>query len=209
MSLSVIFSGIKGEKMGKLGYKIGATICWMLLFTIPIVCAITIVLPVDAIYNKQFASHVTMAYDQATFEGMQNQVLIVWREMNNTFGTTNLENIYSTPWFWQQTYDNSLAAERDYLANLNSYFTGLIKEKNEILAGNKTILIPYYQWYQAALESSRKEMQREGGLDWAIRPAWYLGLHPINYWLLWWLIPLEILIVCIAALLTINALGIE
>jgi hypothetical protein len=35
-------------------------------------------------------------------------------------------------------------------------------------------------------------MYREGGLDWAIKGAWYLNNAPAAYWLAWWLTPLEI-----------------
>jgi len=153
-----------------------------------------IALPADKAYNSRFGCHVTMAYDQATFEGVREQVIILWRNMNETFGTENLENIYCTPWWWDQTYDNSLAAQRDYFAMLVKRIDNQIYESEQILAGNRTILMPYTQWYQEALDSLRAEMMREGGLDWALSGAWYLTFAPAAYWLWWYLVPIELIL---------------
>jgi Flp pilus assembly protein TadB len=73
-----------------------------------------------------------------------------------------------------------------------------IKEKEQILAGNKTLLVPYNTWYQQTLDSFRNESKREGGLDWAINGTWYLSFAPMAYWVWWWVIPLEIVLVIIA-----------
>ncbi len=166
-------------------------IFWILALLIGLLAVFVIMLPADAEYNRRFASHVTMAYDQASFEGVKEQVLILWAEMNKTFGTEDLDHIYSSPWYWEQTYDNSLKAQEDYFRKLIERIDKQIYEAEQILAGNRTILMPYNQWYQEALDSLRAEMKREGGLDWALRPAWYLHCAPAAYWLLWWLVPLE------------------
>jgi len=158
-------------------------------------------LPARAYYNKKFGAHVVMAYDQASFEGVKEQILILWKNMNETFDTSNLENIYCTPWYWGQTYDNSLKAQEDYFRYLIERIDKQIKESEDILAGNKTILVPYNQWYQDALDALRTEMQREGGLDWAIRGAWYLTYAPMAYWLKLWVVPLEVFLVLILCLL--------
>lgn len=133
-----------------------------------------------------------MAYDQASFEGAKEQILIVWQNMNETFKDRNLNEVYNTPWWWQQTYDNSLKAQEDYFMRLDKRIDDQIKEQQDILEGKKQILIPYNQWYQQALENIRTEMKREGGLDWALSGAWYLTFAPLAYWLLWWLIPVEL-----------------
>ncbi len=185
--------------------KVGAALC-VLAVLVAVAGVFCIDLPARKAYNDKFGSHVVMAYDQATFEGVKEQVLILWRQMNETFGTDNLEHIYNTPWPWKQTYDNSLAAQRDYLARLVERIDKQIYESEEILAGNRTILMPYNQWYQEALDSLREEMQREGGLDWAIRGAWYLHYAPTAYWLYWWLVPLVLFLFILGVVCMLSAL---
>ena len=176
----------------------------VLLVAIPIMGLIFIELPAQAKYNKRFGAHVTMAYDQASFEGVREQIMILWENMNESFGTSNLENIYRSPWYWQQTYDNSLKAQEDYFRYLIERIDKQIKESEDILAGNKTILVPYNQWYQQALDSLRTEMQREGGLDWAICGAWYLTYAPMAYWLWYWVLPIELLLLTILGIIWIG-----
>jgi hypothetical protein len=48
-------------------------------------------------------------------------------------------------------------------------------------------------------------MKREGGLDWAINGAWYLNFAPAAYWLWWWFIPTEIILVITAFIVTAIA----
>lgn len=172
-------------------------ICCIIL---PVFALFGIYLPSIAQYNKLFGSHVTMAYDQATFEGMQAQVLVVWSQMNKTFADYDFATTYNTPWYWEQNYENSLAANRDYFGSLIDRLNQTIKEKEQILAGNKTIMVPYNSWYQQTLEGFRNESKREGGLDWAINGAWFLSFAPTAYWLGWWFWPLEIVLVIVAVI---------
>jgi len=57
----------------------------ILLIAIPIIAVFTIHLPATARYNRLFGGHVTMAMDQATFEGIEDQINIIWNQMNATF----------------------------------------------------------------------------------------------------------------------------
>jgi len=182
-----------------------AVLLWIVVVIIPVTAILTVYLPAHAEYNKKFASRVTMAYDQASFEGMREQITILWNTMNSTF-TGDYSLVYNTPWYWEQTYDNSLASQRDYLKALTRRIDTTIEEQNAILNGSKTIIIPYYQWYQQNLDSLRTEMKREGGLDWAINGAWFLTFAPTCYWLFWWLLPLEIILAIIALICTFKAL---
>ena len=176
---------------------------WIVTVLFPIVCNFAIMFPADAAYNRIFKAHVVMAYDQASFEGIKEQILILWRNMNETFGTEDLEHIYNTPWYWEQTYDNSLKAQTDYFKKLVDRIDKQIYEANQILSGNRTILMPYNQWYQQALDALRQEMQREGGLDWAIWGAWYLKYAPLAYWMHILYIPIEIALVSLTMFLSI------
>ena len=180
---------------------------WILTAIFPIVYYFGIQFPADAAYNRIFRAHVVMAYDQASFEGIKEQVLILWRNMNETFGTEDLEHIYNTPWYWEQTYDNSLKAQEDYFRKLIGRIDKQIYEANQILSGNRTILMPYNQWYQQALDSLREEMRREGGLDWAIRGAWYLKHAPLAYWDGWIFTPVETVLILAATALSIRMIS--
>jgi len=169
----------------------GITILLCLIAAIvgPITYYLLIMAPADAQYNRNFSSHVTMAYDQATFEGMLTQINVVWQQMNKTFSGFDYATTYNTWWYPEQTYDNSLLAENDYLQAITSRLEATIVERNQILNGTKVIVIPYNQWYQQTLEGFRSELQRAGGLDWAIRGAWYLNFQPMAYWyLVYWII---------------------
>lgn len=181
--------------------KIGAIalLLWISFALSIVLPLVYIKLPADVEYNKKFGSHVTMAIDQASFEGIKEQILILWKNMNDTFGTENLENIYNSPWFWDQTYDNSLKAQEDYFRRLVNRIDDQIKEQQAIINGNRTIIVPYNQWYQQSLDSLRTELNRAGGLDWALKGAWYLKCAPAAYWLMYWDFP-------IAAILFILAL---
>ena len=173
------------KRMNPLTYI--AIVC-VIAFCVPLVGYFIVVAPADAQYNRKFASHVTMAYDQATFEGMLTQINIVWQEMNRTFVGFDFATTYNTWWYVDQTYDNSLLATNDYFNSITMRLDATIKEQEQIKSGNKTILIPYNQWYQTTLEGFRNETRREGGLDWAIRSAWYLIFQPLAYWFGWLII---------------------
>jgi hypothetical protein len=61
-------------------------------------------------------------------------------------------------------------------------------------------------WYYKSIQNFRDEMKRAGGLDWAIRGAWYLNFAPEAYWLPLWLIPLEIILLIITVIVVVWAL---
>lgn len=163
----------------------------ILLIITPIVAVFAVYLPAAAQYNRLFAAHVTMAMDQATFEGIEDQINTLWTQMNTTFNDYDYNTTYSSPWYWEQNYENSLAAQQDYIhqitRRIDQYQTAY-----QQMAQNNTNPILVEDWYDKSINNLRKEMQREGGLDWAIKGAWYLNYAPTAYWLTWWLIPLEI-----------------
>ena len=171
----------------------------ILLIAIPIIAVFTIHLPATARYNRLFGGHVTMAMDQATFEGIEDQINIIWNQMNATFSGYDYNTTYSSPWYWEQNYENTLAAQQDYFRQIvnriNSY-----KIAYQQIAQNNTNPILVEDWYDKSINNLRTEMRREGGLDWAIKGAWYLNNAPAAYWLAWWLTPTEI-----ALLLTLIA----
>jgi hypothetical protein len=134
-----------------------------------------------------------MAYDQATFEGVEDQITIVWDQMNTTFNGFDYTSTYSSPWYWEQNYENSLAAQQDYLRQITRRIDQY-QDAYEQIALNNTNPILVEDWYDKSVNNLRSEMQREGGLDWAIRGAWYLTYAQAAYWLLAWLIPLEMVI---------------
>jgi hypothetical protein len=186
------------------GYKVLAVVLWILVVALIVIGFFVIKLPADAQYNRKFASRVTMAYDQATFEGMKEQVLILWSEMNETFKGFDYDHTYCSPWYWEQTYDNSLSAQQDYLKQLTRRLDSYSELYQKMLT-NMTNPVYLEDWYYKSIQNFRDEMKREGGLDWAISGAWYLNFAPAAYWLLWWLIPVEIGFIIVAIFVTAFA----
>ncbi len=161
--------------------------------------------PASSQYNKRFGAHVTMAHDQATFEAMKTQVMLLWQNMNETFAGMDLDHTYSTWWYPEQTYESSLGAQRDYFRALIisiDRYTILYQEK-VLNATNPTLL---EDWYYKAMGNIRNEMIREGDLDWALGGAWYLNFAPSAYWMNWWRIPLLIIFVALAILAGAGAI---
>jgi hypothetical protein len=186
------------------GSKVLAAVLWILVVALIVIGVFVIKLPADAQYNRKFASRVTMAYDQATFEGMKEQVLILWSEMNETFRGFDYDHTYCSPWYWEQTYDNSLSAQQDYFKQLTrrlDSYSALYQK----MSTNMTNPVYLEDWYSKSIQNFRDEMKREGGLDWAISGAWYLNFAPAAYWLLWWLIPPEIVLIIVAIVVTAFA----
>jgi hypothetical protein len=162
----------------------------ILLIMIPIIAVFAVYLPAAAQYNRLFGAHVTMAMDQATFEGIEDQISTLWTQMNTTFNDYDYDATYSSPWYWEQNYENSLAAQQDYIhqitRRIDQYQTAY-----QQMALNNTNPILVEDWYDKSINNLRTEVQREGGLDWAIKGTWLLTYAPAAYWLAWWLAPLE------------------
>ena len=196
----------KGEANKKLKIIWAIAPLIILLAAIPTAALFIVYLPAVAQYNRLFGAHVTMAMDQATFEGIEDQINTIWQQMNTTFTGYNYNTTYSSPWYWEQNYENSLAAQQDYFRQLtnriNSYKTAY-----QQMAQNNTNPILVEDWYDKSINNLRTEMQREGGLDWAIKGAWLLNFAPAAYWLAWWLIPTEItLLIALIAIIVWTAI---
>lgn len=143
----------------------------------------TIVLPTQTQYNRQFGGHVIIAYDQSTLSGMKQEILLLWKQMNQSFLGDHAQ-IYNSAFYWEQTYDNSLQAEDRYftqtinrLDNYNAQYETFIKAGTNIVLG-----VPLTDWYDKIVQNMRIELAREGGLDWAIRGAYYLKYSPLTWW---------------------------
>jgi hypothetical protein len=157
---------------------------------------VTIVMDAQTEYNRNFASHVTMAKDSATFENMAAQLTILWENMNTTFAGRDFNTTYSTWWGPDQNYENSLGAQRDY-------FNGVLDRINNYqavyagMSANGTAPGLILDWYDRAIVNLRNEMNRSGDLDWALHGAFYYNLHPAVYWLWAWMFPLVIGIILV------------
>jgi len=176
----------------------------ILIIITPIVAVFAVYLPAQARYNRLFGAHVTMAMDQATFEGIEDQINTVWQQMNATFNGYDYTTTYSSPWYWEQNYENSLAAQQDYFKQITRRIDSYQLAYTQ-MALNNTNPILVEDWYDKSINNLRTEMQREGGLDWAIKGAWYLNHAPAAYWLTWWLIPTEIALIIIIIAITVYA----
>ena len=138
-------------------------------------------LPVSVQYQREYGAHINMAYTQATFEGVRYEVITIWKNMNRSFTGFDYLHTYSSPFYWDQNYENSLTAQNNYLRSLvnriDSYIEQYQKLKNS--AGASML----QDWYDQSMQNLRTEMKYEGGLDWVIRDAWLLAFHPEIYYL--------------------------
>lgn len=180
------------------GYKITRIICitcFILVIALPIYGIFGIAAPANAQFNNKFLAHETMAHDSASFEKMREQIMIIWQNMNETWDPKDFLTTYNTWWYPDQTYENSLQATNDYFTGLVDRIDATMVEMHQIEVGNKTILTPYNAYYNDMLDSFRNETVDKGGLLWAINGAWYLTFAPAAYWLIWWLLPLELFLI--------------
>lgn len=68
----------------KIIWLVGALV--VLLVAVPVVAVLGVYLPARAQYSRLFGGHVTMAMDQATFEGIEDQINTVWNQMTTFNG---------------------------------------------------------------------------------------------------------------------------
>jgi len=151
-------------------------------------------------YSRLFGAYVDIAMKQSTFEGMRDMLVNLYAQTNETFKDFDTWTTYSTPVPWDQNYAYSLRAQQDYYKQLWARLDSTIQEKEQILSGNKTILVPYNQWYQETLDSLRDEIQPSPSLNklsWILKGAWYLNFAPLAYWGAWGILGVVILIVVI------------
>jgi hypothetical protein len=160
-----------------------------------------VILPAQKQYNDAFGADVNMATQGATTltgpNSIQYYVNIIWANMNQTFNPNTLRTTYNTPWGWDQTYQNSLAAENSYLNTLNVSITQRQAMVDKALQTGNYLIDPV----QNAINQTRQEMNAYGGLDWAIHDAWYLQNASFAYWAPWYLI----IIIIVGAIMTFLA----
>jgi len=179
------------------GLKIIRMLLIVLVFAIPIGWYATTNYPADVEYNRTFNCHVTMAMDQASLGGMVEQIEVLWENMNTTFDGYDLNTTYSTWWGPDQNYENSLGAQRDYFRNLVIRIRGY-EATYANMTNNNTSPILVNDWYAQAVRNTRGEMNRSGGLDWAIEGAFYLHIHPLAYWTPAYVCPTMVILVLAA-----------
>lgn len=159
-------------------------------------------LPISVQYQREYGAHINMAYTQATFEAVKYEVTIVWENMNKSFAGCDYLYTYNSPFYWDQNYENSLAAQNNYLRSLMSRIDSYIEQYTKLKESTSASMLQ--DWYDESINNLREEMKQEGGLDWVIKDAWLLKFYPIIYYLnvvvlvfyvllvsIWWIILLK------------------
>jgi hypothetical protein len=188
--------------------KAVAAVLAIVLLVVGIVCSVMWFLafnvPADVAYSRKFGSDVTMATQGSTTltgaESIQDYVNRIWTSMNATFDARNFDTIYNSPWPWGQIPENSMAKENSYFISLNASISQRQQMVNTIIEKGGYIGTDPVQ---AAINQSRSEMNAYGGLDWVIKPAWYLQFAPMAYWsamigIILWVIDIVIAIILFA-----------
>ncbi len=148
-----------------------------LMVAFPIIIYFGVSMNAEIAYQNAFGGDVIMAYDAADFQGIKQQIVTIWTNMNNTW-PTNHRQIYNSWWPWDKTMSNTLYAQDLYFSRLINRLNGYDIQWQTIQAGK---VIVQGDWYQTTLTGLREDMKSEGGLDWAIRGAYYLEFYPIAY----------------------------
>jgi hypothetical protein len=133
-------------------------------------------------YNIAFGSDVTMTTSGATTltgpDSIQDYLTRIWTNMNNTFDMRNAATTYGAKWPWEQIPENSLAKQNSYFNSLNNSLTTRQKAVDSAIQNGNYLVDPL----QNAINQTRNEMKAYGGLDWALRSAWYLKYYPSALW---------------------------
>jgi len=158
--------------------------CIIAIFIVAGVSYFAVSLPAQVQYNKAFGGQISITIDQPSISGMSTNLMKLWLTMNATFPGDHTQ-IYNSYWYWDQTPDNTIASEDRYfrseIGRLNNYtaqYNAYVKSGQNIVIG-----LPLTDWYDKVTNNSRHELQRNGGLDWAIQGAWYLKYAPAAYFL--------------------------
>lgn len=183
---------------GKHKHGILATTIACIAILMVITMHFTICLPIYLEYHKEYGAHKVMAYNQATFEGIEEQITIIQNKINETFYGRDYDTIYNSPWWWHCHYARSLQAQVDYLEQIQNRIDSYISDYAS-MKGNtsKTYL---KDWYDESINNLRTEMKEHGGLDWILNDAWLLTFYPNVYWTpyIGWAVFIALIIVAIS-----------
>lgn len=181
---------IKKKKRKLILKVIGIIILVVGAIIFPLWVNLGVFLSAKAGYNRVFGGHIVMAYEQATFEGTKKELLILWGKMNETYGKRNYDSTFNSIWYWDQTYDNSLRAQDEYLRRIVERVDNYIIQYNSMKLNGQISLLQ--DWYDQSIRNLREEMKRSGGLDWVISGVWLIEnawyAYTFSYFNLWLLI---------------------
>lgn len=141
-----------------------------------------VVMPADIAYSNEFGSDFTMMTSGASTlvgpESIQDYLMRAWNNMNSTFDMSRARDIYTSPFPWAQIKENSLAAQNSFFVSCNQSLYMRQAAVESAIASGTYVNDPV----QTALNQTRVELNVYGGVDWALKPAWYLTYHPLAYW---------------------------
>jgi hypothetical protein len=128
-------------------------------------------------YNREFGTYVLVATQSSSLNRTWANTLIVWQNMNATFDQSKFNTTYNViPVLGLNAdlkYENTLAAENDYFQGLqNLYIDDLTILKQNTGFNSEMNLVYEY----------RNEANANGGMDWAIKGAYYIQNYPLAYW---------------------------
>ena len=135
----------------------------------------------DYRYNARYGTYVTIATQSPSLNRTWNAIITFGNHMYEDWQPSEFETTYNNQPILDFNagliYENSLAAENDYLIGLNETMPSRIDAVNRNVVG---------QTEQGVLYDLRNEMNSYGGLDWAVRGAWYIKYANFAYWSGWY-----------------------
>lgn len=124
-------------------------------------------------YRMAIGAHIDNAYDASSFEVMRDNLLRAKAGMvAQGLEPTDCGRFFS----WERTPDMCMEYTYQYidgLVNRTEFYIGQMSKLNQT---------QFTDIYTQAIENMRKEMNRNGPVDWAAYPAWILKYAPLYYW---------------------------
>ncbi len=138
----------------------------------------TVNYPADYAYERNFGTYVVIATQSAGLNKTWGGCLSVWTQMNKTWpDVSQWNNTYNViPVLGLNAdlkYENTIAAENDYFQGLN----GLYNTDLQLLKQSTGFVTEQQLVYEF-----RNEMNSYGGVDWAIKGAYYIQNYQMAYW---------------------------
>ena len=157
----------------------------------------TMKLPADIQYSNLFGSIEEQVYDSASLENMRDNFILLWQQTNSTFAGMDWNHTYNTWWMGDQVKINSLAYQNNYYSGLKQLIDNKIAIKNDFV-GNGTQRYVIDDWEAKAINQTRIEMKRSGGLCWVTDGTWYLTFASAAYWSFWYMVAVFVIFLIIA-----------
>ncbi len=164
---------------------IGAIIFIALMLGASVAFYFTVNYPADAAYNRKLGTYVTVATQSGSLQKSWDSINTFKANMYEVFPKDKFDynNTFNViPIFGLEgdlIWENSLGAQEDYFISIDQRMG---QDIDRVLGNVSVIGVTQ----QSLLYDLRNELNSYGGMDWVVRPAFYIHYHPMAYWSAWY-----------------------